>query len=245
MGYTLQEIKAIDDSTVEDFKFHNYYYPYEKREPKKYTLKEIRAGGYSCKDVKDVGYTCGEANAAGYSLREMKAAGYSLREIIECTTSIGGCKRYSCKDVKDVGYTCKEAKAAGYPLWAIKAAGYSLQEIKAAGYYCDEAVQGAPSGLQPGTSEEYTVPHFTFEELESCEQLGGDRAYRLRADLKRCLTTKGTGIKVAPDMLTFRAKEVGYELMYRWPQPIDETRATTKFSKKDRELTVVAPLLRQ
>ena len=106
-------------------------------------------------------------------------------------------------------------------------------------------MQGAPSGLQPGTSEEYTVPQFTFEELECCEQLGGDRAYRLRADLKRCLTTKGTGIKVAPDMLTFRAKEVGYELMYRWPQPIDETRATTKFSKKDRELTVVAPLLRQ
>ena len=108
--------------------------------------------------------------------------------------------------------------------------------------------RSAPSGstgLQPGTSEEYTVPQFTFEELECCEQLGGDRAYRLRADLKRCLTTKGTGIKVAPDMLTFRAKEVGYELMYRWPQPIDETRATTKFSKKDRELTVVAPLLGQ
>ena len=45
--------------------------------------------------------------------------------------------------------------------------------------------------------------------------------------------------------MPFRAKEVGYELMYRWPQPIDETRATKSFSKKDRELTVVAPLLRQ
>ena len=107
------------------------------------------------------------------------------------------------------------------------------------------AVQGAPSGLQPGTSEEYTVPQFTFEELECCEQLGGDKAFRLRADLKRCLTTKGTGIKVASDMLTFRAKEVGYELMYKWPQPIDETRATKSFSKLNRELTVVAPLLRQ
>ena len=106
------------------------------------------------------------------------------------------------------------------------------------------APSGSP-GLQPGTSEEYTVPQFTFEELECCEQLGGDRAYRLRADLKRCLTTKGTGIKVAPDMLTFRAKEVGYEIMYKWPQRIDETRAITKFSKKDRKLTVVALLLQQ
>ena len=100
-------------------------------------------------------------------------------------------------------------------------------------------------GLQPGTSEEYTVPQFTFEELEGCDQLGGAKAFRLTADLKRCATTRGTGIKVASDMLTFRAKEVGYELMYKWPQPIDEKRATTKFSKMNRELTVVAPLLRQ
>ena len=107
------------------------------------------------------------------------------------------------------------------------------------------AVQGAPSGLQPGTSEEYTVPQFTFEELEGCDQLDGAKAFRLTADLKRCATTRGTGIKVASDMLTFRAKEVGYELMYKWPQPIDEKRATTKFSKMNRELTVVAPLLRQ
>ena len=107
------------------------------------------------------------------------------------------------------------------------------------------AVQGAPSGLQPGTSEEYTVPQFTFEELEGCDQLGGAKAFRLTVDLKRCATTRGTGIKVASDMLTFRAKEVGYELMYKWPQPIDEKRATTKFSKMNRELTVVAPLLRQ
>ena len=106
-------------------------------------------------------------------------------------------------------------------------------------------MQGAPSGLQPGTSEEYTVPQFTFEELEGCDQLGGAKAFRLTADLKRCATTRGTGIKVASDMLTFRAKEVGYELMYKWPQPIDEKRATTKFSKMNRELTVLAPVLRQ
>ena len=98
-------------------------------------------------------------------------------------------------------------------------------------------MQGAPSGLQPGTSEEYTVPQFTFEELEGCDQLGGAKAFRLTADLKRCATTRGTGIKVASDMLTFRAKEVGYELMYKWPQPIDEKRATTKFSRMNRELT--------
>ena len=89
------------------------------------------------------------------------------------------------------------------------------------------------------------MPQFTFEELECCEQLGGDKAFRLIVDLQRCLTTKGTGIKVAPDMLTFRAKEVGYEIMYKWPQRIDETRAIKSFSKKDRKLTVVAPLLRQ
>eukprot|EP00964_Phaeocystis_antarctica_P098498 scaffold64518_cov48-Phaeocystis_antarctica.AAC.1 len=108
-----------------------------------------------------------------------------------------------------------------------------------------QAVQGAPSGLQPGSSHEYTVPQFTFEVLECCEQLGGARAYRLTADLKLCATTQGTGCKVASDMLTFRAKEVGYELMYKWPEPIDETRATKSFSKRDRALTVVAPLLRQ
>jgi hypothetical protein len=107
------------------------------------------------------------------------------------------------------------------------------------------AVQSAPSGLQPGTSEEYAVPQFTFEELECCEQLGGAKAFRLTADLKLCATTKGTGTEVASDMLTFRAKEVGYELMFKWPQPIDEKRATKKFNKLNRELTVVAPLLRQ
>ena len=129
--------------------------------------------------------------------------------------------------------------APGYPPPASAAASQQPPSFKG------RSAPSGSTGLQPGTSEEYTVPQFTFEELECCEQLGGDKAFRLIVDLQRCLTTKGTGIKVAPDMLTFRAKEVGYEIMYKWPQRIDETRAITKFSKKDRKLTVVAPLLQQ
>ena len=91
----------------------------------------------------------------------------------------------------------------------------------------------------------FHCPEHGCEELESCEQLDGARAFRLTAALKLCATinAKGTGCLVTSEEVTFRAKDVGYELRFKWPQPIDESRATKSFSKKDRVLTVLAPVL--
>ena len=43
-----------------------------------------------------------------------------------------------------------------------------------------------PSPQRTAPPESYACPEYSLETLESCEQLGGSRAFRLVAELKLC-----------------------------------------------------------
>ena len=111
--------------------------------------------------------------------------------------------------------------------------------------YVPEGASEGEAAPAEAASAGYTCPSYTLETLEACEKLGGARAFRLVAELRKCSSVNqpGTGLSVTATSLTFRAKSAQYQLQLQWPQPIDESRAQKSFGKKTRQLTVLAPVL--